>query len=199
MIAVITGDIVKSRTETASKWQPVLKSVLIRYGKEPKNWEIYRGDSFQLRVNPETAFAAAIHIKSAIKQMASLDVRMAIGIGTIETDAKKVTEVTGEAFIRSGSSFDDLKRQMLVLETGNAELDENLNLMIALALLTMNGWSETVSTVIKTSIENPGKNQSQLAALLSRTQSSISEALKRGGYDEISRLHQYYISKIGQL
>ncbi|MFT4094323.1 MAG: SatD family protein [Niabella sp.] len=152
MIAVITGDIVNSRTERSVKWQPQLKRILNKYGKEPKSWEIYRGDSFQLRIAPAKAFLAAIHIKSAIKQISGLDVRMAIGIGNIETNASKVTEATGDAFIRSGESFDDLKRQMLVLASGNSDLDETLNLMISLALLTMNNWSETVAAIIITSV-----------------------------------------------
>jgi hypothetical protein len=32
-----------------------LKSVLNAYGNEPKDWEIYRGDSFQLVVDPADA------------------------------------------------------------------------------------------------------------------------------------------------
>ncbi|HTG55011.1 MAG TPA: hypothetical protein VL943_01995, partial [Niabella sp.] len=160
---------------------------------------IYRGDSFQLRLVPDSALIAAIHIKSTIRQLANLDVRMAIGIGTIDTEAKKVTEVTGEAFIRSGSRFDEIGKQMLVIDTGQPELNETLNLMISLALLTLNSWSETVATAIKTSIENPHKNQSELAEILQKTQSSISEALKRGGYDEVKKLNKYYQSKIGQL
>ncbi|MCH5718807.1 SatD family protein [Niabella hibiscisoli] len=98
---------------------------------------------------------------------------------------QKSDRSNGDAFIRSGSSFDELGRQMLVVDIGNTDLNDTLNLMISLALLVMNNWSETVATVIKTSIENPEKNQSELAVLLKRTQSSISEALKRGGYDEV--------------
>jgi hypothetical protein len=199
MIAVITGDIVNSRGEAAGKWQSMLKHVLSQYGKEPKSWELYRGDSFQLRLEPDSAFGAAIHIKSSIRQLAGLDVRMAIGVGSIETDAKKVTEATGEAFIRSGGCFDHLGKQMLQVDIGEPDLNETLNLMISLAMLTMNSWSETVATVIKTGIEHPRKNQSELAQLLQKTQSSISEALKRGGYDEIKKLNKYYQSKIAQL
>jgi predicted XRE-type DNA-binding protein len=198
-IAVITGDIVNSRSQRPVKWQPQLKKVLSKYGKEPKDWEVYRGDSFQLRLKPAMAFSAAIHIKSCIKQITDLDVRMSIGIGNIESNARKVTAATGDAFIRSGESFDGLKRQTLILDTGNKDMDETLNLMIDLSLLTMNNWSETVAAVIKATIENPKKNQSEIASLLKKTQSSISEALKRGGFDEIKRLNQYYQNKIMQL
>ncbi|WP_346239508.1 SatD family protein [Niabella insulamsoli] len=199
MIAIITGDIINSRKEKPAKWQPLLKNILNKYGKDPKDWEMYRGDSFQLKVNPENAFLAAIHIKSSIKQIANLDVRMAIGIGNIEKKTKKITQSTGNAFIRSGESFDILKRQTLLLATGNAELDETLNLMISLALLTANNWSRTVASIILTCIEKPEKTQREIALLLKKTQSSISEALKRGGFDEIKKLNQYYQEKVAQL
>ena len=64
--------------------------------------------------------------------------------------------------------------------------------MLSLALLTANAWSSTVAEVITATIEHPEKTQKDLALLLSKSQSSISEALKRGGYDEIMNLNNYY-------
>ena len=49
MKAVLTGDIVNSRAFMG--WQDDLTEVLNRYGSSPKNWEIFRGDSFQLIVD----------------------------------------------------------------------------------------------------------------------------------------------------
>ena len=80
MVAVITGDIINSRKGKVESWIDSLKEVLNQYGREPKNWEIYRGDSFQLSLHAEKAILAAIHIKSTIKQSKALDVRIAIGV-----------------------------------------------------------------------------------------------------------------------
>ncbi|GAB3022932.1 hypothetical protein GCM10027051_29670 [Niabella terrae] len=124
---------------------------------------------------------------------------MAIGIGTIDTLSKKITESTGDAFTRSGESFDVIKKQMLLIATGNEALDETLNLMTSLALLTANNWSPTEALAILTSIENPEKTQSEIAAVLQKSQSSVSEALKRSGFDEISKLNEYYQKKIAAL
>ena len=56
MIAVLTGDIVDSTHQEKDAWLPALKSALINWGKEGKEWEIYRGDEFQLRLrHPERA------------------------------------------------------------------------------------------------------------------------------------------------
>ena len=71
--------------------------------------------------------------------------------------------------------------------------------MFKLSLLTIDNWSRVVSKVIKTAIENPEKNQKDLAKLLKRSQSNISEALKRGGYEEIMNMNEYYVKNISQL
>jgi hypothetical protein len=52
MKAVITGDIINSRKSCFGIMDGDLKDILKDYGNEPKDWEIYRGDSFQLIINP---------------------------------------------------------------------------------------------------------------------------------------------------
>lgn len=199
MTAVITGDIINSRKQPATEWLPLLKEILSRYGKNPSQWEIYRGDSFQLTISPERALLAAIHIKSGIKKVKDLDVRMAIGIGDQDHKAKKVSESNGSAFVRSGEGFDALKKQNMGIFTGNPEEDELFNLLLNLALLSMNNWSTTVAEAIQTVLENPDKSQTELAEMLGKSQSSLSEALKRGAYDEISRLEEFYRKRIDRL
>ena len=199
MTAVITGDIINSRKQPATKWLPLLKEILSGYGKSPAQWEIYRGDSFQLNLPPEKALLAAIHIKAGIKKIKDLDVRMAIGIGEQDHKAKKVSESNGSAFVRSGEGFDALKKQNMGIFTGDPEENELFNLLLNLALLPMNSWSTTVAEAIQTALENPNKSQTQLAQILGKSQSSLSEALKRGAYDEISRLEEFYRKKIDRL
>lgn len=199
MLAVITGDIINSRQEPAEQWLALLKEVLTQYGKTPQQWEIFRGDSFQLALEPEKALFAALHIKSGVKQFRNLDVRMAIGIGDQDHKAKNISESNGTAFIRSGEGFEVLKKQNLGIFSGNTDFDEMLNLMMSLALLTIDNWSPTVATIIQASLEHPENSQTKLAALLNRSQSSISEGLKRGGYDEVLRLEEFYRQQIHRL
>ncbi len=195
MKAVITGDIVNSRAEPAAHWLPVLKEILEQYGQEPQEWEITRGDSFQLILDPEDALYAAFQIKAGIKQLSGLDVRMAIGIGEQEYKARKISESNGSAFIRSGECFENLKKQHLGIRTGDQEKDETLNLLFSLALLTMNNWSVTVAKTITVFLKFPEKSQTELAQQLNKSQSSLSEALKRGGFDEIMQLENFYRKK----
>ncbi|MDN6309415.1 MAG: SatD family protein [Psychroflexus sp.] len=198
MIAVITGDIINSRQGNVETWLNALKETLNQYGSEPENWEIYRGDSFQLSLVPEKALLAAHHIKATIKQTKTLDVRMAIGIGEEKYKSSKITESNGSAYINSGVCFEELKKQTLAIKSNNKKLDHSLNIMFSLSLLTTNNWSSTVSEVIKTAIENPEKNQEETAELLNKSQSSISEALKRGGFEEIIKMNAFYDKNISQ-
>lgn len=199
MIAVITGDIVNSRQAPANEWLSLLKDGLYLYGKESRDWEIYRGDSFQLRLEPELALEAAYRIKAAIKQHKDLDVRVAIGIGEQDFKGKSISESNGSAFIRSGLCFEDLRKQLMGISTGNRSKDEVLNLLFSLALLTMNSWSPTVAATVSSFLQHPEKSQTEIAGMLGKSQSSLSEALKRGGYDEIMQLDTYYRKEISNL
>jgi hypothetical protein len=196
MVAIITGDIVNSRNVDVKKWMPELITVLNKYGSEPKNWEIYRSDSFQIEVLPNDALKVAILIKSTAKQFKSLDVRLAIGIGEKTYESEKITESSGSAFIYSGESFEKLKKQTLTIQTIWKDFNQTMNLMFGLATLTMDSWSKTSSLIIKTAIESDHINQKELALLLNKKQSNISTSLKRGGFDEIQKLLRYYQQKI---
>jgi len=196
MIAVLTADIINSRQGDVESWLTILKETLSHYGDEPKNWGIYRGDSFQLSIAPEKALFAALHIKATIKQTKLQDVRIAIGLGDEQYSSSKITEANGSAYINSGSCFESLKKQTLAIKSNNNKLDQSLNMMFRLSKLTINNWTPTVSEVIKTAIVYPEKNQKSLAKLLNKSQSSVSEALKRGGYEELIHLNEFYKNNI---
>ncbi len=193
MIAVLTGDIVNSREVKAQLWLKELKAELNKYGSEWKDWEIYRGDSFQLKVEPALALEAAIFIKARLKHFKELDVRIAIGIGEIDYQAERVTESNGSAFFHSGECFESLKKSNLEIRSPWNDFDKMINLMLNLAALTMDNWSPVSSQIILEGLRFPNLNQNELAERLEKkSQGTISEGLKRGGYDEIEKLLLYY-------
>lgn len=199
MTSIITGDIINSRKKTPESWMITLKNTLSALGKTPKDWEIFRGDSFQLETLPEDALKGCVIIKSAIKQYKTLDVRLAIGLGDKTYDAITITESNGSAFVNSGECFEGLKKQTLALKSNFKDFDTTINIMLELANLTMNNWSVTSSTLINTTLNNPNLNQKELGKWLGKSQSNISEGLKRGGYDEISKLLHYYNTQVKTL
>ena len=199
MTSIITGDIINSKSSEPKKWLDALKEVLNQYGRQPKQWDVFRGDSFQLETAPEDALKAAVLIKSSIKQFKNIDVRIAIGIGEKTYTSDKITESNGTAFINSGECFDDLKKTTLAIKSPFEQFDLQTNIMFELALLTINSWTTTSAKLIKTALENPELTQVELANHFETTQSNISKGLKRGGFDEISKLLSYYNAQVKTL
>lgn len=197
MKAVITGDIMHSRKLASAVWLADLKTVLNSYGSEPKDWEIYRGDSFQLVVPVEDALEIALLIKATIKQHKALDARIAIGVGSVDYNADKITESNGVAFINSGECFETLKKQTLGIKTPWTGFNSAFEVIIPLLLLVADNWTSTSAEILKKALENPGVNQNQLATALNRkSQSSISSSLKRAGYEEIKNTIAFYKQEI---
>ncbi len=196
MTSVITGDIINSRGKNdPSIWLHPLKELLGEWGKSPKTWEIFRGDSFQLEIsNPQDALLAAIRIKACIKSIDKLDVRIGIGIGEKSYNASRITESNGPAFIHSGETFEELKKQKqrLSIKSPWPELDEELNLMFRLASIALDRWTPATAQLVAISIANSGLSQKELGDRIERTQSTISEGQKRAHYEEVMALEEFY-------
>lgn len=200
MICIITGDIIGSR-KIKDSWLSSLKTALKVVSRENNKWEIYRGDSFQVQVEPENAIRTAAYLKACIRLNKPADVRMGIGIGEVKNKRKKLSESSGDAFINSGLAFDGLKQAKvnLAIKTNSIEFDEEINVLIKLSLIAMDSWGVVTAEMVKLALENENTVQSELAAVSGRTQSSVSEALKRAHYSEIMEMNKLYCKKISQM
>ncbi|MFL0162998.1 transcriptional regulator [Aquirufa salirivi] len=199
MEAVITADIINSRGVSPDIWLPTLKNVLNTLGEEYTTWELYRGDSIQLISTPIQALDWAILLKSTLKQVPNLDIRIAIGIGTITYRSEKVSESNGLAFIHSGEVFDALGKNTLAIKTPWEELNKVITIMLDLATLTMNDWKPAMAEIFKQQWENPETKQIDIAKALNKKQSNISYSLKKAGYEEILHTVTYYKNEIEKL
>lgn len=200
MICIITGDIVGSR-KIKDSWLLSLKTALKAVSGQNDKWEIYRGDSFQVEVTAENAIRAAAYLKACIKLNKPADVRMGIGIGEVKTKRKKLSESSGDAFVNSGAAFDSLKQAKvnLAIKTENPDFDEEINVLIKLALIAMDSWGIVAAEMVKLALENENVVQSELAVISKRTQSSVSEALKRARYSEIMEMDKLFRKKLNQI
>ncbi len=192
MVAIITGDIVSSRTLKPAVWLKHLKEGLQMFGSSPLNWELYRGDSFQFKTTIEDALLHAILLKTWIKQLKEIDVRLSIGIGEQTFEGSKITEGNGTTFELFGEGFDALEKKNLTINTQDKLLNDTFRVMTDLALLIMDKWTDKSAEIIFLKLKNPELNQTQIAEKLNKKQSTISEALKRGGFDEIDQFINYY-------
>jgi len=193
MIAVITGDVVHSRALQPEQWLKHLKEGLGLFGISPVDWEIFRGDSFQLKTGAEDALLHAVTLKAWMKYFKQIDVRMSIGVGTQSFNNDVITEGNGSAFELSGAGFDTLGKRNLSISTPDPQLNDILRVMCNLSLLIMDKWSERTAEAIYVKLRNPQLSQAGIAAILNKkAQGNISETLKRGGFDEIHDFIYYY-------
>ena len=198
MISIITGDIVNSRKLSSNVWMDGLKTLLNTFGKSPAEWEIYRGDEFQLEIkNPEDALYAALQIKAFFKTL-KLDARMSIGIGEKNYSAKKISESNGTAFLRSGEVFQTLKKQKvnLAVNTGNFALDTDLNLKLRLASTFMDSWLPQSAELVQVAMQNPTLAQDGIGQKLGINQAAVSRRRKRAQYDLLLETENYFRQKI---
>ncbi|EPR69093.1 SatD family protein [Cyclobacterium qasimii] len=201
MIGIITGDLINSRKVPASQWMQELKQELKEWGNEGKDWEIYRGDSFQLRINnPGELLYAAILLKATIKSIDPLDIRMGLGIGEENFTADRLLENNGSAYVYSGEVFEDLEKrhQRMMLKSDFNELDQEINLMLQLALTIMDNWSVNSSKMVCLAFKFPTKNQTELGDMEGISQNSVSARLSRANFEVIKTLVDYFPNRVAK-
>ncbi|NNE01661.1 MAG: hypothetical protein HKN52_00730 [Eudoraea sp.] len=200
MLAVITGDIINSENYPSSVWMPLLKDRLGNLGVQPLDWDIYRGDEFQLKIAPAKALRAAIHLKAVIKTIQNLDIRLGIGVGEETYTGERITESNGSAYQRSGRIFETLKEQKLTLAlaTGSEEQDRVLNLMIRLGLNFMDDWSRVSAEIVAWELAHPNTSQKEIAKHFKIQQSAVSQRQKRARLDLVLDLLHFYEESITQ-
>ncbi len=195
MISVITGDIINSRKSEPKLYLRLLKSELKEFGETPGDWEIYGGDSFQLRIDdPRDALLVSIRIKAAVRLVKPLDIRLAIGLGDISFKSRKITECNGSAFINSGERFKSLKKDKLKLavQSGIADSDRIINLCLKLGMIAMNRWSAVSAETVALALSRREASQEELGEILRIKQNAVSNRLARAHFEEIMEINKLY-------
>ncbi|RTY82341.1 hypothetical protein EKL99_10350 [Flavobacterium sp. ZB4P23] len=201
MISIITGDIINSRQLPSAIWIDGLKELLNTRGKNPSEWEIYRGDEFQIEIiNPEEALLTAFQIKAYLKTL-KLDARMSIGFGDKTYSGATISESNGTAFVRSGELFETLKKlkTTLAINSGTSDLDTEINLMLRLGLTFMDNWLAQSAEFIVVSMANKMLSQEEIGTKLGINQAAVSRRRKRAQFDLVLELDNHFRKKIKNL
>ncbi len=212
MIAVIKGDIIASRKlEDQEKWLLPLKNLLDTWGKSPKDWELVWGDFFQIEFpHPEDVLQKIFEIKALIKKIeplderkrkGTIDVRMAVGIGTKSYTGERISESNGTAFIYAGEKFDTLKKENVTmgLKSEWQDFDEEINLYLKLAGTFMDKWSVSSAELIEIALKKPTITQEEIGDILGIKQSGVSGRWNRANVDELLAVEKMYRKKINAL
>ena len=201
MNCIITGDVKGSRRAKSQNWIDGLKQLFKQFGKTPMDWEIYRGDEFQLEAkNCEEALLVAFQIKAYLRSI-KLDVRMSIGFGDKTYKAKKISESNGTAFVNSGVGFENLKKNKttLSIHSSNKTFDKEMNLILRLGLSFMDNWLAQSAEFVLITIQNPTLSQEEIGTKLGINQAAVSRRRKRANFDLLLEINSAFVEKLKML
>lgn len=203
--AIITGDIVDSTKMVAEERNSMLRmlqsfpDLLLPLTKI--DLEIFRGDSFQIRVvNPVDSLTAALAIRAYIRSFKfaehnrQWDARLAIGIGTVEYENGTLATSDGEAYRSSGRGLDSIGKSRLIIETPWEEVNKELRVSTAFADDIITGWTQSQSRVIFQSLTT-SLSHAEIGNILGITRQMVDKALRAGKED----LMNLYINRFKEL
>jgi hypothetical protein len=211
--AVLTGDVVGSSKFPArdrKKLIPALKnasrSVRKAFGDVvPRDIDIFRGDSWQMIVtDPPKAIRVGLYMRAAFKtewESGKNDTRIAIGIGKIDfIPAGSISEGDGEAFRRSGTALERMKkntRMQLALHDKTAE--ETANVILHLVDTIAMRWTNKQAHAVMGALE--GLTQDEIAKRWkqSTSQQNVAKHLSGSGWNGIENALLYIENTLKKL
>lgn len=175
LLAVLTGDIVRSSALTADELGAVMTAV--RTGTETfgalypgsviGEADIFRGDSWQVAMaSPGLSLRLAVYLRAGVVAGGLTDTRVSIGIGSENAvSADRISQSTGKAFLSSGRGLDDIGGRQMTLAMPDAQSDTQA-LAAGLVLLLdhlVTSWTVKQAGAVRDMLENPGKPDADIA------------------------------------
>lgn len=202
-IAVLTGDLVDSRKASDPKQlfevlDTTLETLTKRYGGQS---ERYRGDGFQIALpDPTVALPAAVLLRAALirhsEERQRWDARIAVAIGKDRWQPEqRVTEASGEVFVRSGQTLDAMSEgtSHLCLSLTEEDGSECLALLTRFVDDLIDGWSRYAAEAVYLSLWHE-ESQQALAKRLGISQPSVHKRLRAARW----ALLEDYLRYLGQ-
>lgn len=212
LYAVLTGDIVKSRSLSASERRK-LSSAFAAIESELSAWpEVrlplsrFRGDGWQVLVTrPERSLRVALFIRASLRMRfegKKVDSRVGIGIGRVDfVPGRRVAEGDGPAYRLSGAALDrkgwrrlvfssmDDQEPMARVTTGHPAV----SVVFDLVDLIVTGWTPAQARAVVGALQ--GFTQHQIAGGWETqpiTQQAVAQHLSRSGWDGIQSALDWY-------
>lgn len=165
------------------------------------NIEIFRGDSFQLKITePSKAVQIALAIRAIIRankfkdNNTQWDARIAVGIGTLDFETDTLSTSDGEAYRLSGRGLDLIGKARLYIETPWEDVNKELMVSTLFADDIVSGWTPKQSRIMFEKLVN-NQNQEKIGKILGASQQMVSKTLKAAKED----LFSVYIKRFEDL
>lgn len=204
--AVITADIVNS-TAMGSGAAGELRAILEQTinAKQAKFLSFYRGDSFQsYLVDPYPAYQLALILRTEAKlferQLPDIktDLKISIGIGSIETPVTQIKTAQGEAFVLSGRGLDELEKtgRKLVIRTSDEKGNTALEAISLFTDYLFDSITYKQAEVLQHLLNN--RTQIDTAKILDKSQSTVNKHVQSLGWRQMEELLRLYNRTIQQ-
>ncbi|MBL7697906.1 MAG: hypothetical protein JNK79_07095 [Chitinophagaceae bacterium] len=199
MHSVITGDIVNSTQLEPAQEKKLLK--LIQQILADHKHEFFRGDSFQAYIKDATqALRIALLCRTAAiglmpeQSPAISDVRVSIGVGTVEAPVRTLATAKGDAFLLSGRALDSMEKAhgRLIIVTNDKMTNHAFGIMSDYINSIYGQMTPKQAEVIVELLR--GYSQQHVADKLNRSKSTISQHVTAGRWDEIENILNKYQS-----
>lgn len=215
--AVITGDLVSSQKIKALLREELYNDIDAFAKSLKRKWissyERFRGDSIQcVAVQTGLSLRVALMIRCFVKSYqpsetkkksarkgytsAQFNIRLSIGIGTIDfINEKKLSSSDGEAFVLSGLSLDELKKNTgnIVVKTNNIETNTEWELIIALLDAIIEKWTRNGAELVLQKLMN--KRDDEIAQQLNISLSAVTQRKKIAQWNAVNKAIQYFETK----
>lgn len=203
LTAVLTADIVNSTKILPLKEKKLLKELektLTAYAVT-----FYRGDSFQAFIkNPEGSLRTALICRTLVislmeEKAIKSDIRISIGIGSVQLPVKMPSIARGEAFVISGQGLDIIQDtdQRLLIRSGHAIADIGFQVMADYLDNIYRQMTAKQASVILDLLR--GRLQKEVALKQKKSTSTISQFASSGRWSEIEKLLHQFEQLINQL
>lgn len=195
MIAVITGDVIKSQSIPKHQYDAMLyqldqslRNIAQRFDVKSN---LYRGDEFQLQLNQsEHLCTVALLLYLQIKA-AGYEIRQSLAIGNIDNARADIKTATGSAFTLSGQYLDEINSKRLVLNIAKQQVDPGLNLNIAFVEVLLIKMSQKQANALFVYLTAENKLHSELAKQLKTSRENVTKLLNLAHYQLIESFLKY--------
>ncbi|NOQ75135.1 MAG: hypothetical protein GQ574_24185 [Crocinitomix sp.] len=212
MIAVISADIIGYTKLEQARAEEVLAGLTAFFdeigGRQIKSnigidFKIRRGDSIQGEIkNPVHALRIAIMLKAVVTQIKfgkinkrkhpEIDIRLAIGIGSLDISREKIDVSVGSAYTNSGRTLDQMKQEkrIFAIKTENQQLNEEFETEFKLLEVILSSWNITSAELVYWLLKD--LTEVEIAEQLGVSQSAVNQRKKRAGWSGIEALIERY-------
>ena len=201
MIAVITGDLVKSSKLSSTDYTTALDALKSTFADANAELsaaaEIFRGDSFQLRLDePECSLRYALLLRLSLFSIANCKVTMAIGLGESLVNNAQPGNSLGEAYELSGRGLDASQSGSMTLHTNDVNLRDTLSLPTRMLDFMLSSITRKQAGMLYDYIRYKFPEHQKIADLAGTSRQNVSKQLSRAGADLIKDTLLFYSRQV---